>query len=45
MHQASWASEFAITYTHGSAAAVEILLMENSFVVNIAAVPIDIPLA
>lgn len=47
MHQASWTSESAITYTHGSAvySDVEMLLMENSFVISIAVVTIDIPLA
>lgn len=47
MHQASWASESAITYTRESAVCsdVKILLMENSFVINTTIVTINIPLA
>jgi len=43
MHQASWASESAITYTRGSAVCigVETLLMGNSFVISKAIITID----
>lgn len=46
MHQASWASESAITYTHGSVVCSDVeIINKKFFVINIAIVTINIPLA